>query len=162
VTGLGEVVEDEVRDVLIECAVVAELLKVMLEGFEFDAEPIGDVNESQGAKIGLTGFGTHGGEFGADGGDGVVAVGELILEGFEESVEVWARGVGGHGWSLRTGQGREWSHAGSVTGKIVVGQEGRRGLGRRGLKGEGFAACEAQARMGEKLRGRLTRLRTRA
>ena len=52
-TGLDEVVQNLVRDGLVEDALVAIALQVELEALEFDARAVGDVGDVDGAEIGL-------------------------------------------------------------------------------------------------------------
>ena len=81
--GGDEVVEDAVDDGFVEGGVVAVGGEVEFEGFGFDAEGVGDVEDLDVGGVGLTGDGAEGGEVGGAEVDGVVAARGAIGEGFE-------------------------------------------------------------------------------
>ena len=57
-TGGDEIVENLIRHVFVENALVAELNKVVFEGLQFDAQPIGHICDANLAEIGQSGFRT--------------------------------------------------------------------------------------------------------
>lgn len=102
-----EVVEDAIGDVLVEDALVAELLEIHFQAFEFDAAVGGRVAEGKDAEVGLARLGAERGELRGDDFDGVIAAGKLVLEGFQEVMER----LGGEGF---VGHERTHWHVGSV------------------------------------------------
>lgn len=80
---LDYVVENLIRDVLVECADAAVRKHVELERFKLDAQSVGYVFDIDGSEVRLTGFGTHAREFGTCDVDLVFPSGVLIIEGLE-------------------------------------------------------------------------------
>lgn len=78
-----EIVKNSVGHVLVEDALVAELLQVELETLQLHALGVRHVSEDQRSEIRLAGFGAHRSEFGAFNFDFVVATRETIVEDFE-------------------------------------------------------------------------------
>ena len=86
-----EVVEDRVRDVLVEDSLVAVTLQVVLQALELDALFVGRIRDRDSAEVGLASFGADRGELRGLDFDLVIAVGELILEGFKEVARIGHR-----------------------------------------------------------------------
>ena len=82
-TGGDKIVENLIRHVFVENALVAELDKVVFEGLQFDAQPIGHIGDANLTEIGQSGFRTDGCELGAADGDFVVAIRLWIGKRFE-------------------------------------------------------------------------------
>lgn len=84
----NEVVEDRVGDVFVIDALVAEALQVKLEALQFDADFVGRVGDRNRAEVGLARFRTDGRELRRGDFDLIIAIGKLILEGFEQIAKV--------------------------------------------------------------------------
>ena len=84
IDGRDNVVEDPVRDVLLEGALVPVRPEIELEGLEFDTQFVGDVFDVEVCEIGLAREWAEAGELGRFEGDGVVTAGVRIWEGVEE------------------------------------------------------------------------------
>lgn len=77
---LDYVVEDLIRDVLVECADAAVRKHVELKRFQLNAQPVGYVFDIDRSEVGLTGFGTYAREFRTRDIDFVFPSGVLIIE----------------------------------------------------------------------------------
>ena len=86
-----QVVENAVGHVLVKNALVAELLQIELQAFQLDALAAGTIGERQRAEIGLARLGADRRELGADDLDRIVAVGKLIVKGFQSLAESLSR-----------------------------------------------------------------------
>jgi hypothetical protein len=69
-----EIVQDLVRDVLVENAAVPEVDEVILQRLQLDAGGVGDVSNPYLAEVGQPGLRTEGGELRTVDGDLVIAV----------------------------------------------------------------------------------------
>lgn len=87
-----EVVENAIGNVFVENALVAKLLQVKFEAFQFHAQLVGYIGKRQRAKVGLAGLGTHGREFRAIDFNLIVAIRKAILEDLEVFLERGAHG----------------------------------------------------------------------
>jgi len=89
VTGLYDVFENLVDDVLLKDSQIAIAEEVFLQRFQLEASAARHVADGEGAKIGQAGLGTNGGQFRIVDHDFVA--GELILPGFDRGkVEIKA------------------------------------------------------------------------
>lgn len=111
--GGDEVIENLIRDALIECAVIAVLLKVEFETLEFETGGVGDVGDDQGSEIGVAGHGTDTGEFGADRFDDEIPIGIRVIEGLDD---VWGGILGSTG---RLAHNRSLFNAEESLGEVV-------------------------------------------
>jgi hypothetical protein len=91
--GRDDIVENAVRDHLVEDAFVAVLLQVHFQAFEFDTLGRRRVVEGERAEVGLACFRAHRGKLGTLDLDRVVALRVLILERFEHFLEIVAHGM---------------------------------------------------------------------
>ena len=80
---LYQVIHDDVRDVLVEVAVVAETEQVQFQLLALDHQLVGDVVDEHRPEIGLAGYGAERREFGTAQCDQVVAVGMGVLKRLE-------------------------------------------------------------------------------
>jgi len=87
-----EIVQNHVRHVLVEGAVIAELLEVQLQRFQLEALRIGHISNRQCAEVGLSGLRADGSEFGANSVDQVVPLRVRIVEDFENVSGNFAHG----------------------------------------------------------------------
>lgn len=55
-SGCDKVVENRVRHVFVERSVIAVLLKIELQRFQFKAELVGNIADGERAKVGLAGL----------------------------------------------------------------------------------------------------------
>jgi hypothetical protein len=85
VDGRYNVVEDSVRDVLVEGSLVPVRPEIEFEGLEFDTQFVGDVFDDELCEIGLAREWAEAGELRSLEGDGVVTAGVRIWEGVEGS-----------------------------------------------------------------------------
>ena len=58
--------KNDIGHILVKNALIAITLQIKFQAFQFYADSIRRVNEGDGAKIGLTGFGTYRGKFAGD------------------------------------------------------------------------------------------------
>ena len=84
-----KVVENSIRDVLVENAFVPKSLQVQLETLQLDALRVGNITEDECPKIGLTRFGANGGELRANDFDLIVSVGVGIIKAFQ-LIDKWS------------------------------------------------------------------------
>src|SRR4051812_19480113 len=84
-TRRDQVVEDRVDRVFVEDPPVAIVEQVELQALELDASRRRDVGDHDGPEVGLAGLGTDRRELRAGDLDLVLAVGELVREGFQRA-----------------------------------------------------------------------------
>ena len=63
-SGFHDILKNEVDDVFLKDAEIAVFVDVFLEGFQLQARLVGDIANPDGAEVGQSRLGTHGGEFG--------------------------------------------------------------------------------------------------
>ena len=79
----NEIVEDQIRHMLVKGPMVTIPLQVELQGLQLHADPIGDIGDREGPEIGLARLGADRGELRTDRLDLVISIGELIGEGLQ-------------------------------------------------------------------------------
>ena len=85
-----EVIQNQIRDMFVECPVVAILLQVKFQRFEFKTDVVRNISDRQRAEIGLSCDGTDRREFRSDSFNHIVPFGVRILEGLQQ-VGRWFR-----------------------------------------------------------------------
>jgi len=95
-----KIVENLIRHAFVKNALVAELLQVQFEAFEFNAPLVRDVAERERPEVGLTGFRTDRCEFGTHNFDDVIPVRCWIWKDFKQFINGRCHGENflGNGW----------------------------------------------------------------